>query len=254
MRLLLADSPLASAVPLGSRLGDAHLAALYAVPAGERRWLRANFATSVDGAVTGGDGRSGSVNTAADGVVFELVRALSDVVVVGAGTARGEDYGPLSVSKRWGPLRQSEGRPLALPLVVVSASLRLPARLAAAATERPGSVLLGTHEGAPRLAAAREEYGDAQVLVCGRSDVDPADLLDQLAERGWTNVLTEGGPQLFGSFLEAGVVDELCLSLTPRILGGAGPRLTAVASRDDAFVPRSLVEQDGTLMGRWLRA
>lgn len=254
MRLLLADPPLSSAAALGSRLGDAHLAALYAVPAGEGRWLRANFATSVDGAATGGDGRSGSVNTPADGVVFDLVRALSDVVVVGAGTARGEGYGPLSVSERWGPLRQSEGRAMDLPVVVVSTSLRLPARLTAAATERPGSVLLATHEGSPGLAAAREEYGGAQVLVCGRSGVDPAELLDQLAERGWTRVLTEGGPQLFGSFLEAGVVDELCLSLTPRILAGAGPRLTAAASRDDAFVPHSLVEQDGTLMGRWLRA
>lgn len=254
MRLILADPPLSSAMPLGSRLADADLAALYAVPEDEQRWVRANFATSLDGAVTGGDGRSGSVNTPADGIVFELVRALSDVVVVGAGTARGEGYGPLSVSERWRPLREKEGRPLVLPVVVVSTSLRLPPLLAAAARERSGGVLVATHEGSPGLITARREYGDAKVLVCGKTAVAAAELLEQLAVRGWTRVLTEGGPQLFGSLLEAGVVDELCLSLTPRIVGGDGRRLVAVTDRDDGFIPRGLVEQDGTLIGRWLRA
>ncbi len=254
MRLLLADPPLNGMTPLGSRLEDADLAALYAVPEGGRRWVRANFATSVDGAVTGSDGRSGSVNTPADAVVFELVRALSDVVIVGAGTARGEGYGPLSVSARWEQVRQGDGLAAELPLVVVSTSLSLPPLLVTAAADRSGSVLLATHESAPGLAAARDRYGREGILVCGPSAVDPVQLLEQLASRGWTRSVTEGGPQLFGSLLEAGVVDELCLSLTPRIVGGDGLRLAAVGDRDDAFVPRSLVEQDGTLIGRWLRA
>ncbi len=53
--------------------------------------------TSLDGAATGADGRSGSINNDADHVVFEVLRALSHVVVVGAGTIRAEGYPPLSV-------------------------------------------------------------------------------------------------------------------------------------------------------------
>ncbi len=252
MRLLLADAPFAAGPAPGAVLHDGDLAALYAVPPGSS-WLRANFAASLDGAATGADGRSGSVNTAADEVVFELVRALSDVVVVGAGTVRAEGYGPLAVDDRWSAVRAAQALARTLPLVVVSASAVLPAALTAAGQDAPGTVLLATHAGSDGLEAARALLGAANVLVCGGDALDPGDLRDQLSARGWERVLVEGGPHLFGSFLQAGVVDELCLSLTPHILGGDGGRITATPARDDPFVPRVLVEQDGTVMGRWLR-
>jgi len=250
VRLLLADSPVIDAPALGSRLEDEDLVHLYAVPRTSQRWLRANFATSVDGGATGGDGRSGSVNTVADHVVFGVLRGLSDVVVIGAGTARDEGYGPLSVDRRWLAARAAEGLANELPLVVVSDRGHVPPQLVGA---RDGSVLLATHFGADGLDSTTQALGKDHVLVCGEFHVEPERLMDQLAERGWRRVLTEGGPRLFGSFLEAGVVDELCLSVTPRILAGSGPRIAATAGRDDAFVPRLLVEEDGTLMGRWLR-
>lgn len=252
MRLLLADRLGGSAPPApGSLLDAATLASVYAVPPRVPRWVRSNFATSLDGAVTGADGRSGSVNSPADHVVFELLRALSDVVLVGAGTVRAEGYRPLAVARKWRPVRAELGLAPELPLVVVSNHARAGSAWVGAA---PGSVLLATHEEADALEPARRQLGDDGVLLCGSSRVDVGRLLARLAERGWTHVLTEGGPHLLGSLLEAGVVDELDLSLTPRVVGGDGPRMTAgLGVRDVGFIPRVLVEEDGTVMGRWIR-
>ena len=83
----------------------------YADPplAGGRWWLRANMLSSVDGSVTGPDGRSGSLATSSDRVVFRHLRSLADAIIVGAGTVRAEDY------------RQPDGA----RLVVVSRSLSI---------------------------------------------------------------------------------------------------------------------------------
>ena len=102
MRILLGGE--GSPAP-GTVLDEPALERLYAVPAG-RSWLRVNFVSSLDGAVTGADGRSGSINTPADHRVFRLLRRLSDVVVVGAGTVRAEGYParpetPICVCHQW---------------------------------------------------------------------------------------------------------------------------------------------------------
>lgn len=250
MRLLLADPPVTTAVQPGASLDDDALTALYAVPPTPGGWLRSNFAMSVDGAITGSDGRSGSVNTEADFVVFELVRALSDVVVVGAGTARGEGYGPLDVPEGMARVREAAGVGPMLPLVAVTGRGVVPETLLGA---EPGRALLATHAAAEGLDTARRQLGDEHVLVCGETTVDPRRLLQHLHDRGWTRVLTEGGPHLLASFVEAGVVDELCVSITPTVVGGDSPRMTEGPSLTTGFTPRVLVEQDGTVMGRWLR-
>ncbi|MDQ2756559.1 MAG: dihydrofolate reductase family protein [Actinomycetota bacterium] len=251
MRLLLAEPPAPSSPPLGSDLDQAALLRLYAAPGIAGGWLRANFAMSLDGAVTGADGRSGTVNTDADHVVFRLLRALSDAVVVGAGTVRGEGYTPLSVDDGLTAARAASGAAPDLPLVVVTGRGTVPVTLRDAA---PGRVLLATTSRADGLAESRELLGDDHVLVCGRTDVDPARLVAQLHERGMTRLLTEGGPSLLTALLRAGVVDELCVSVTPLVVGGGGPRLTSGGTLTGDFTPRLLVEQDGTLMGRWVRA
>lgn len=89
------------------------LAELYAVP--RTPWLRVNMVSTVDGAATGQSGRSDSINNAVDKVVFDHLRATADVIVVGAGTARAEGYGPAGT-----------------PMVVVSRSGELPEGLRAA--------------------------------------------------------------------------------------------------------------------------
>lgn len=243
MRLLLTDD--ASLTP-GQNLDRAQLRGMYAVPAAADRWLRVNFVSTLDGAVTGPDGLSGSINTPADNLVFQVLRELADAVLVGAGTAADEGY------RRLVP-EGEESRPAGPPLVLTSRRAQLPDRVAAT-RQHGGELLLATVESAPAqaLSAARHALGTDQVLVCGEQELDLAAVLDALAGRGLRQILCEGGPHLFGSLLASGLVDELDLTLSPKLVASEVPRIASGPGVDVTATPLTLVEEDGTLIGRWL--
>jgi len=77
--------------------------------------------------------------------------------------------------------------------------------------------------------------------------------LDALALRGMRRILCEGGPHLVRDLIASGRLDELCLTLAPTLVGGDHPRITAGDPVAAHFVPRLLIEADGTLLGRWVR-
>lgn len=237
MRLLLSES--GSPSP-GTDLDEAALREAYAVPTG-RSWLRVNFVTSLDGAGTGADGRSGSLNTPPDFTVFTLLRQLADVVVVGAGTVRTEGYPALRDEDPDSPV-----------LTVVSNRGELPPTVAAM-TSPQGSALLITCEGADatHVAAAREVLGDTNVIVVGTGVVDLPRARKALEDRGFRSMLSEGGPSLFGTMLDAGVVDEVDLTWAPTLVGGEHRRITSGPDLDVALAPMLLLEEDGTVLGRW---
>jgi riboflavin biosynthesis pyrimidine reductase len=247
MRLLVSGSPALAAPSDLDVLGDTTLYATYAPP--RETWLRANMVTTLDGSATGADGRSGGINTEADHVVFELLRAQSHAVVVGAGTLRDEGYSPITVAERWTALRLGDGLAPELPLVAVSNSGRLPPRLAGF---DDGSVVLVTAAAAPGLADSRASLGDHNVIVCGEKAVDPAEAVAALARRGWTRLLTEGGPSWLSSLVAHDLLDELCLTLAPTLVGGDHPRPLAGPDVAVDLHLHALLEQDGTLLGRWL--
>jgi riboflavin biosynthesis pyrimidine reductase len=206
------------------------LAELYAVPS--RPWLRVNMVSTVDGAATGESGKSGSINNAPDKQVFHLLRSRADAVLVGAGTARIEGY-----------------RPTDRPVVVISRRAEVPDSLRGAAA---GSVVMATFESAPFVDAARAELGADQVVTAGRDAVDLAVLKSALAERGWGELLCEGGPHLLRDLLAAGVVDELCCTTVPRVIGAEHPRILQGPPVDVPLRLHTLLENDGTLLARWL--
>jgi riboflavin biosynthesis pyrimidine reductase len=215
---------------LTGELSDEDLAELYAVPS--RPWLRVNMISTVDGAATGPDGRSGGINNAADKRVFTTLRRLCDAVVVGAGTARDEGY-----------------RPFSKPLVLVSRRGEVPGQLRDAP---PGAVRMATCASAERLDESRAILGANHVHVLGEDRVDLAALKGTLAGLGLTNLLGEGGPHLLGDLLDEGVVDELDLTLAPRLVGGDHRRVTAGPPVDVPLSLALLLEDDGTLLSRWL--
>lgn len=215
-------------------LDDEALTAAYAskTEAWGEPWLRVNFVSTVDGAAHGDDGLSKSINNPADKRVFDVLRAQADCLVVGAGTLRAEEYDVPRV-----------------PLVVVSREGQVPENLRDAP---PNRILMATVESSPHLAETRELLGPENTLVLGADEIDFVRLKSVLGERGWANQLCEGGPQLFGSLVAAGVVDELCHTIVPRLVGGDGLRIMAGPDVDVALEPILLLEQDGTLLGRWL--
>ena len=247
MRLLVPGSSGLTVSDEHDELDTAGLFATYASP--HERWVRCNMVTSLDGAATGSDGRSGSINDDADKVVFDVLRALSHVVVVGAGTVRAEGYPPLSVADSLLDLRRGHGLPDDLPLVAVSTRGAVPPTLSGC---RDGRALLAVPASAPGLEGARQDLGPENVLVCGDDAVDLGALVSSLHQRGWDQVLTEGGPGLLGSFLAADAIDELCYTLAPRVVGGDHPRTVGPTGVPRELRLETLVEQDGTLMGRWV--
>ena len=96
---------------------DAGLVDAYRPPAG--RFLRVNFVTALDGAISV-DGKSAGLGSPGDQRVFRTLRALSDVVLVGHGTAAAEGYGPMTADSSVGRLRTSIGRTPTAPIAVVS--------------------------------------------------------------------------------------------------------------------------------------
>lgn len=229
------------------------LAAAYAYPplTGDTAWVRANMVTSLDGAAQGPNGRSATISSPPDRRVLSLLRALADVVLVGATTARVERYGPAEPHKVLGERRRRQGRPAAAPIAVVSRNLDLDpdAALFSAAPER---TIVLTVDAAPadRLAALRRV---ADVAVVGHTTVDVDAALEALVERGHTRVLCEGGPHLLAHIIEAARLDELCLTLTPKIVGGHATRMIQTPRQlSGDWRLAHLIEEGGTLLTRWL--
>jgi riboflavin biosynthesis pyrimidine reductase len=229
-------------------LADADLADAYRLPPG--RHVRANFVAALDGAISVA-GRSGGLGSAGDRRVFRVLRALADAVLVGYGTVAAEGYHAIAAGSPVGRLRSALGRDPTAPIVVVSgrASLAPDDQLVTGAVS--GTVLI-TCEAADRARREALVSAGVAVLVCGADEVDLPAALDQLADRGLTQLVCEGGPALFRSAVAAGVVDELDLSIAPLLAGGAPGVLGSGAL--PLPVPARLVqvlEEDGYLFTRY---
>lgn len=228
-------------------LSDADLHQLYGDEPVD--FLRVNFVASADGAATVDD-RSGGLGSPADTRLFGLLRTRADAILVGAGTARAEGYGPLVAMPEVLAQRHTRGQRPAPALVVVSRGLDL-------APDDP--LITGGSEPTVILTCAaadpqRRERLSAvtPVLVAGVDAVDLAEARRQLAARGLRRILCEGGPTLFAAALAARVVDELCLTTAPLLVGPGPPRIAVGAeSRGSALRLRHLLEDDGYLFARY---
>lgn len=201
------------------------LATLAADPprASGRPAVRLCMVQSVDG-VAAVDGTSGPLGTPADREFFLACRSLADILLVGAGTARAEGYGPARLTPELIAARRERGQADLPPIAVVSRTLDLDLRAPffTAAAARP---IVVTCAAAPRreLDAITRM---ADVVVAGDRRVDLGAALADLGRSGARLVGCEGGPSLNGELLRAGLVDEVCLSVSPLIVG-SGPRVVA---------------------------
>ncbi|MGV4981401.1 pyrimidine reductase family protein [Streptomyces sp. NRAIS4] len=237
----------------------AELAAAYAypdpAPGAARPWLRANMVSTLDGAAQH-EGRSQPISSAADMRIFGTLRALADVIVVGAETVRQEGYRPARARAGFAAARAAAGQGPAAAIAVVSASLELDLSLPLFTSPVvPTLILTGAGADADRVAAA--EKAGAKVVIAGEGlGVDPARAVRALAGLGHTRLLTEGGPRLLGQLVAAEVLDEMCVTLSPMLTAGDAQR---IAGGPAVAVPRrfelvSLLEEAGFLFGRYRRS
>lgn len=230
-------------VPVVDDLDLDALATHYAFPDDRPQTVRANMVSSIDGAIAF-EGHAQPVSGDDDWYLFGLHRALADAIVVGAGTARTEAYGPGRARPEFAHLRERAGQPAAPTLVLVTRTGNLDADADYLGGQaRP--VVVTCAKGRDSLDEVAER---ADVIVCGEDEVDLAAALDELADRGLRRLLNEGGPHLLGSLLDDDRVDELVTSQSPVVVGGDAGRMVAGGSgRVRPFELVGLLESDGAL-------
>lgn len=214
-------------------------------PAAGRPYVRLNMISSLDGAIAVG-GRSRALGGPADGRVFQVLRSLADVVLVGAGTVRAERYGPVRLDGRLRAARADRGQSPVPPIAIVTRSGQLDweSPFFTEAEARP--IVLTVAGVAPRAADV------ADVVVAGDDRVDLPRAVAALAERGAGEILAEGGPALNAQLVAAGLLDELCLTLSPRLVAGNSPRVLAGPDLGAPWPTEvvHLLEEDGFLFLR----
>ncbi len=219
----------------------------------ERAWLAIDMVASFDGAATV-RGQTERLGGEADKVIFGRLRAAADAILIGAGTVRAEEYGPGGGSAERRQDRVNRGLAPRPQMVIVSRSLDLsPEHRVFSDPEHPP--LIVTHGRAPADRAEQLE-AVAEVVRVGDAAVDLPGLLAWLPSRGLGRVLCEGGPELNGSLLEADLIDEVFLTVTPSAFAGTASRIVQglVELPDRGFALQSVHEHDHELLLRYRRA
>jgi riboflavin biosynthesis pyrimidine reductase len=236
---------------------DGRLTDFYAYPDGlQTCWVRANMIASLDGGATA-DGKAGGLAGPGDRSVFSLMRYAADVILVGAATVRVENYSGAQVPLAQRHARQHRGQAEVPPIAVVTRSGLLD----------PEALFFTRTEVAPLILTSANSFDDTRLRLGAvsevlnasgpRSDsVDGATALKILAERRLFRVLTEGGPLLLSQLIEDDLLDELCLTVAPTLVGGSGRRIAAGAGEVHTRMrPAHLLSDDqGYLYTRYVRA
>lgn len=190
----------------------------------DRPWVVLNMIASVDGG-TSIEEVSGGLGGPADRAVFSAIRARADVILVGSSTVVAEQYGPPSADSTTRERRTALGAWPEPRLAIVSGRLGFDWQEAVFGDRDSRPFIVTTESADPkRLEAAREH---ADVIMAGKRRVDFATALRELQERGARAVLSEGGPTVNGQLAADGLLDELCLSMAPMLVGGEGSRILA---------------------------
>lgn len=203
--------------------------------------VRANMIFSADGAAAFG-GRAGPLSCPMDQQLLKELRGFADVVLVGAGTARAEKYGPVRLP---GPPREVPA------IAVVTTTGNLPATLFDASAPLP--IVVTCARAVERHSLDADERW--RLLVAGTATVDVADAVRQLKSQGMERILCEGGPTLLDSLVEEDMVDEICVTIAPRLAGAqpVGTRTQAQLATPTALHLRHVVQHDDYLFLRYGR-
>lgn len=229
---------------------DALYLDLQIVEGGERPHVYVNMVSSADGAATVG-GRSRVLSGEADRIAFRRLRETADAILVGAGTARDEDYRPPRLPTEAQDRRRARGQVLLPRLVVVSARLALDPTMRMFSDPTNPPLILTTEESGARANSALRAV--AEVLSAGRGELDFEALLRQLRALGIKRLLCEGGPTLNAALISRGLVDELFLTISPLVVGHSPHRIvTGDVAGPRRLSLRELREHAGELLMRYV--
>jgi riboflavin biosynthesis pyrimidine reductase len=240
---------------LPSPVDDVDPVAVYGAddrPVRGRPWVLSNMIASVDGA-TAVSGRSGALGGAADHRVFAAVRSVADVVLVASGTVQAERYGPARAAAEVRAARTARGQAPVPAIAVVSKSLQLDLATPLFTEAEVPTLVVACQASPPDAVARTAEV--CEVVEAGDEQVDLAAAVDALGDRGHAVVLCEGGPGLLAQLAGTGVLDEVCLTVAPWLVGGDSRRIMAGAPIEAplGLGIASVLEEDGLLFLRYRR-
>lgn len=205
--------------------------------------VRLGMIASTDGKAAGPDGSSRTLNGPEDLRILRTLRAQADVVLVGAQTARRERYGAIAVPAAMADQRRNGGLGAQVQLAIVTRSGNLPLGL------DPSSTWIITTAGSPASHRLDAKW-EPRIIYAGSTQASPRTIVRELATRGMTRVLCEGGPTLANSLLERGLVEDYCLTTSPEPGGESAIQTPPVP---DGFVLAHELIGGGFTMRRWRR-
>lgn len=204
----------------------------------DRPWVMLNMISSLDGG-TAVSGKSSELGDDDDFNVFKAIRAVPDVILVGAATVTAENYRPVTLDAQRRERRVEMGLAETPTLAIVSGRLSVD----------PEARIFGDPEHKPLLITST--FADpAKLVLLGDSadmsvlpDLNPVTILAHLGAA--RVVLVEGGPTLNGQFAAAGLIDEVNLTTSPTLISGDSARIT----RGPAVDPPQAMRVDRVLLG-----
>lgn len=223
---------------------------------GGRPWVAVNMIATVDGAAADAHGLTGDLGGAGDRAVFSALRGIADVVMAGSGTVVAEDYGPSRPRSEIVAQRTARGQEPRPRIAVVSASLGIEpsSRLFREATDDVRPIVLTAARADPARRQALEAVAD--VHVAGEDQVDWPTAVDLLGTLGARVILCEGGPRTNAGLIAHDILDEMCLTIAPALVGGPATRIVhgrRPAAPRGLVLDRVLIDDEGFLFLRYVR-
>lgn len=205
--------------------------------------VRLGMLVTTDGRAAAADGSSGSLGGPEDARIMHVLRSLCDVVVVGAQTARRERYADIVLPGPMIEARERLGQRATVDIAVATHGGILPPGLT------PERTWVLTHGGSPAISRLGPAWA-SRIIIAGADDLSPRTALRELVSHGLPRMLCEGGPTLARRLLQRSIIDEYCLTESPRQGGAQAPETPPVPP--DMAAAHTL-EGGGFTMRRWVR-
>jgi len=175
-------------------------------------WVLLNMVRSSNGLATL-NGLSGPLGGTADKALFKALRSIADIIVVGYGTVRDEQYRPPQLTKEYIAKRESLGQSALPTIAIVSNRLNFDERIPLLSSTEYRPVILTSSISSE---ASRMKTSSAfELFLCGENKVNLREGMATLSSRFGKVVLIEGGPSLNAQFVKDDLFDELCITTSP---------------------------------------
>lgn len=207
-----------------------------------RPYIVMNFAMSADGKISTSDRSRIRFSSKHDWDLLDQIRAESDAVLIGANTIRSEDP-PFQIrSKKRRAWRVAAGKTTHPISIVLTKSLNLPLNGNYLTMTEADRIIATTRKAPSEKVSLMTNY--AEIIQTGDDGVDLVDLCEILHSKGIRRLLVEGGGEVNMAFFQAGLIDEVYMTLCPVIIGGrdAPTPVDGIGFDSDRIVKLDLIE------------